>query len=268
MDKLPRWSDGYGIQTRLESQTQTKLRQSGEPVANPDGLKGESLIQWLEGVYTFEKSLRVTFKFPYYYLKAARKLVNGVARDLEGRGGGDLILAVPVKQYVNLQDYTFNVGFTPAVTLPTGSTAGELPVGRGAYGFQLGGSAYRETRDYYLVMDLFAGTWTKDQNDVRKGISVGFDYDFAYAFHLPAIRGAGGYALLGTEIRAMEPDTRADGSSNPNSGGATIDLGPGVVLHWFGWLARVEYRVPVWQKLRGTQLVNDPTFKIGLGAAF
>lgn len=84
MDMASRWADGYGIQTRLEhfdSDTTT----------------------WVEGVYTWNRSIRATFKLPF--------------RDGEL---GDAILGLLVKRYTNAGRSTSNWSITPSVQLPTG----------------------------------------------------------------------------------------------------------------------------------------------------
>jgi len=84
MDMAPRWNGGYGIQTRVEyanSETET----------------------WVEGVYTFKPSVRMTLKAPFKDGKL-----------------GDAIFAVPLKRYTNRGAFTSNWGVTPSVRMPTG----------------------------------------------------------------------------------------------------------------------------------------------------
>ena len=84
MDMAPRWADGYGVQTRVEhfdSQTTT----------------------WFEGVYTWDRSIRGTFKLPY-----------------SGGEVGDLILGLPLKKYRNEGARTANWSITPSIQFPRG----------------------------------------------------------------------------------------------------------------------------------------------------
>ena len=53
MDMAPRWNNGYGVQTRVEH-------------ANSE------TTTWLEGVYTFKPSLRMTLKVPHSNGKTRR----------------------------------------------------------------------------------------------------------------------------------------------------------------------------------------------------
>ena len=84
MDMAPRWNNGFGIQTRTEHANSTTT-------------------QWLEGVYTFKPSVRMTFKLPY----------------ADGEFG-DAIVAVPIKHYKNAGGFTSSWGLTPSVAMPTG----------------------------------------------------------------------------------------------------------------------------------------------------
>ena len=84
MDMAPRWSGGYGFQIRNEF--------------SPD----VSSINWLEGVYTWSREKRVTFKIP---------LEDG--KILESP-----IIAFPLKKYQNHSGYTENWGFTPQIKIP------------------------------------------------------------------------------------------------------------------------------------------------------
>lgn len=137
MDMAPRWAGGYGIQARLEhfdSQSTT----------------------WLEGVYTFDRSVRATFKLPYR---------NG--------GVGDLILGLPLKKYSNRGALTSNWGITPSVRLPTGGD------GNAEGGLSVSYSS--ETPGFYTMYDLYA--WPD---------SRGLDVNFGYAFPK---KGGGTFAL-------------------------------------------------------------------------
>lgn len=112
MDMAPRWADGFGVQTRVEHFDDTTTT-------------------WLEGVYTFKRSARVTFKLPY---------VDGEL--------GDLIVGVPLKKYKNQGAHTSNWSITPSVQLPTGE--------QHDLDFGLSLSYSSETPKYYQLYDLYA----------------------------------------------------------------------------------------------------------------
>lgn len=127
MDMAPRWDQGFGIQTRVEhfdSQT----------------------TNWLEGVYTFDKSVRATFKLPYS---------NGEI--------GGLILGVPLKKYTNRGARTSNWSVTPSVELPTGS--------KEDWDAGLSISYSAESPTFYQLYDVYA------LGD-RKGIDINAGFAF------------------------------------------------------------------------------------------
>ena len=121
MDMAPRWEGGYGIQTRVERfDSRTTI--------------------WVEGVYTFRPSTRLTFKLPY------------VDNEL-----GNVIIGVPLKKYTNRGAFTSNWSVTPSVQFPTGND-GDWDVG-----VSIAYSA--STPSSYRLFDLYA--W-----DNRVGLDI------------------------------------------------------------------------------------------------
>lgn len=127
MDMAPRWDGGYGIQTRAE-------RFDGQTTT------------WVEGVYTWDRSIRATFKLPYY----------------DGQLG-DLILGLPLKKYINNGAMTANWSVTPSVQLPSGED--------GSWDTGLSLSYSSETPSFYQLYDLY--TW---------GDRTGLDINAGFAF--------------------------------------------------------------------------------------
>jgi hypothetical protein len=152
MDMAPRWAQGYGIQTRVErfdSQTTT----------------------WLEGVYTFNRSVRSTFKLPYR---------NGKI--------GDLILGVPLKQYRNAGPKTSNWSLTPTIQLPTSAGTNT------SWDLGLSVAYSSESPSFYQLYDLYA--W-EDR--------VGLDINAGFAF--PGT-GSGWFALWDVSALASDQGDR------------------------------------------------------------
>ena len=127
MDMAPRWDGGYGIQTRVEHFDDTTTT-------------------WVEGIYTWDKSIRATFKLPY---------ADGEL--------GNLILGLPLKYYTNSGAFTSNWSITPQVQLPT-ARDGEWDTG-------LSLSYSSETPTFYQLYDLYS--W---------GDRTGIDINAGFAF--------------------------------------------------------------------------------------
>ena len=150
MDMAPRWEGGYGIQTRAER-------------------FDDETTTWVEGVYTWDKSIRATFKLPY--------------RDDEL---GDLILGLPLKKYINAGAKTANWSVTPSVQVPTGND-GEWDTG-------LSLSYSSETPTFYQLYDLY--TW---------GDRTGLDINAGFAF--PG-KGRGMFALWDLSVLTSDGGDR------------------------------------------------------------
>ena len=101
VNEMPRWSGGWGIQTVWEHRTERDLLLGGSK-ANA-GYSEEVDVLHFEGVYTWNKSIRLTAKLPYV-MNARREIPDGgggkrIQRD---EGIGDFTLALPLKKYFNL----------------------------------------------------------------------------------------------------------------------------------------------------------------------
>ena len=125
MDMAPRWSGGYGFQIRNEIISTSKT------------------INWFEGVYTWSREKRFTFKIP---VESGNTLMQP-------------ILALPLKKYQNHPGYTENWGITPQVKLPLG--------GEGSAGLSLSYSS--EDPIFYQMYDFFG--WKGFDGKT----SIGFD---------------------------------------------------------------------------------------------
>lgn len=150
MDMAPRWDGGYGIQGRLEH-------------------FDDDTTTWVEGVYTWDKSVRATFKLPY--------------RD---GGLGDLVLGLPLKKYTNDGPKTANWSFTPSVQVPTGD--------RGEWDIGASFSYSSETPSFYQLYDFY--TW---------GDRTGVDINVGFAF--PG-KGRGVFALWDVSLLTSDQGDR------------------------------------------------------------
>ena len=100
MDMAPRWAGGWGFQFRFETLGSDKLL-NGE--ASEAGLSHYRKTTWFEGVYTWKRSIRATFKLPYHQIENKYQLFDYGDPMVKGSGLGDLILALPLKKYFNLK---------------------------------------------------------------------------------------------------------------------------------------------------------------------
>lgn len=267
MDMAPRWSGGYGFQTRYESVVSGRLEREGREIANPQGLGAESRTQWFEGVYTFHRSFRATFKLPYEHQRK-RLFKDGLVRDAEASGVGDLILAFPIKRYRNHMTHTNNLAVNPSITLPTGKTQGDIPLGRGTVDYGLSVSYAREAVKTFGLWDLWTNLHTKGADGKTKGNTVGFDMNVGFYPYQNSKKEFATLLLWGTHFRHQSRDRLAGGATDGNSGGLWVEMAPVFVVLYKNLAFRTEAYFPVHRKLNGVQLVHDYRFQIGIGITF
>jgi len=98
---MPRWANGWGVQTQYELE---------------DTADERSQLLHIEGVYTWARWIRVTYKIPF--------IVHGRrtgATEAE-RGLGTPVLALPLKKYFNYDGLSGSWSLTPHVFLPLETT--------------------------------------------------------------------------------------------------------------------------------------------------
>ena len=179
-DEMPRWSGGWGVQFIYEHRRESALL---DPDGAPADRYGERIdLLHIEGVYTFERWIRVTAKVPVV-LDASRTLPDGVGGTLRqtDRGLGDPTLAVPLKRYFNLDGRSGSWTFAPQVRLGL-STRDAYPVFGDGWGGGATAGWETETYRYHLGASVtgwvFPG-WGLDRDaaglgraDLAAGINV------------------------------------------------------------------------------------------------
>ena len=117
MNMMPRWDGGYGFQVRAEHIHRSDLKQGKDVVAR--GFTEDIYQFHLEGVYTWDRSIRITAKLPYV-LNARREVPSTSGQKLVQRdeGIGDLSLALPAEEILQPR---FPLGFLDAGATVTDS---------------------------------------------------------------------------------------------------------------------------------------------------
>ena len=265
MDMAPRWEDGYGFQIRRESYGSSTLKDGDSKISNPLGLKRFVDKTWLEGVYTFDRAKRVTFKLPYVE-QSRTKNVNGKAVRQRKSGLGDLIVGVPLKHYSNRGALTDNFGLTPSLRLPTGSHSGDFPISDGSVDFGLSLSYSAETPKFYLLADLFTWQNIAGEKNMRAGDEYGLDLNLGYhPFHNNETN-AGVFTMWDVSARHNEDPNVANLTTA--SGGSRISTGPVLVLYKDNIMFRAEYKVPAYEKTSGISNSRGQELNIGIGITF
>jgi len=261
MDMAPRWQGGYGFQLRHEWHQSDTLLNGDSEADNPSGEDKRVNTTWLEGIYTFKREVRLTVKLPY--IDQSRTLSAG-GREKD-RGLGDIIIGVPLKRYSNFKDSTFNIGFTPSLRLPTGSTSSLFPAGDGStdIGFSL--SASLEKVNLYTFFDVFYWINNKGTQGIHEGDEIGFDGNIGIHPYHDNATNTGIFVMLDVTVRHQWKGERTLGRT---IGGTRLLLGPILVYYRHGMMARAEVKLPVYERVEGNQVAFGPQLNIGVGFVF
>lgn len=291
MDAEPRGIGGFGMQFRYENISASSLEQDGSEISNSLGLEYENSTQWIEGIYTFNRMAHAVFKIPFES-KSGRLQIGAAVKDLKASGLGDVTLAFPFSRYSNRMGFTSHMALAPHFVLPTGSTGGELPIGRGALQYGATVSYDCETPRLYGRWELSVHAGGKGDDDVKRGNLFGFDMGLGgfpvineeremslkvtletharyqakdkYTASLAAATTAN-TTVIGHHHAGFYAASQTVTFSNDNTGGAWIEMGPSATLYYRNFAFRLNSYFPVYRKLNGSQLVNDWSLQFTVG---
>lgn len=264
MDMAPRWEGGYGLQLRYESYGSDTLLDGDSEIDNPLGIERYVDKTWLEGVYTFDRSKRITFKLPYIEQRRTKNIA-GVGVKQTNSGVGDLIVAVPLKRYFNEKARTGNWGVTPQIRIPTGSNSGDYPLSDGSWDLGLSTSYSTETYTFYQMYDLFYWRNTEGVRGMREGDELGLDMNWGFPFRNDQDN-SGIYFMW--DVTARHHDKPNSKTLTSVSGGTRIHTGPVFVYYKESFMFRAEYKLAAYEKLDGIGNSKGDIFQIGIGLTF
>jgi len=265
MDMAPRWEKGYGFQIRQEFYGSDKLLDGNDEIDNPLGLERYVSKLWLEGVYTFNRSVRATFKLPFVYQRRVKD-INGAAVEQKNSGLGDLILGVPLKYYRNKGSYTDNFGITPSLRIPTGDSSGDFPISDGSWDFGLSISHSWETPKFYSTAELFYWKNTTGTNNMKSGDEFGLEIDLGYHPYHNNITNSGMFVMW--DVIARHNGRPNEANLTTFTGGQLIQSGPILVLYKNNVMFRAEFKYPFYEDVDGISNSRGPELNIGIGITF
>ena len=163
MNMMPRWDGGYGMQALAETIHRSDLK-LGDVVVGK-GFSEDIELLHLQGVYTWDRSVRLTFKLPY--IVSAQREVLGIDNQKEeqhNKGIGDLTLALPLKQYFNLSARSGNWSIVPQIIIPLGAadSADIYSVANRIWGSGI--SLGYETETYHWFFAASASAWAYESS--------------------------------------------------------------------------------------------------------
>tara|TARA_Y100000992_G_C21247365_1_gene484015 strand:+ start:142 stop:945 length:804 start_codon:yes stop_codon:yes gene_type:complete len=173
MNMMPRWDGGYGWQILYESISRDNLLQADEVIG-----KGwtEDIHQLnFQGVYTWDRSIRVTVKIPYVLNAERENLINGQKINQTDQGLGDITIALPLKKYFNLMRRTGSWTLAPQVRIPTATKDG-YDVWERAWGSAIFLGYETETRNYFFATGISYWMFDSNKDDfIHSSLDIGWN---------------------------------------------------------------------------------------------
>jgi hypothetical protein len=263
MDMAPRWENGYGFQLRNETYISDTLLQQDSEQATFVPVKSRTTKFWLEGVYTYKRWLRFTFKLPVIkQLKIVGENKSPVKKS--SYEVGDLIVAVPLKLYKNLESTTQNIAFTPSLRIPTGDTKSELPTTNGSFDVGLSFSKSIESEKFYQLYDIFYWLNTQGEKGHSEGNELGLDINWGYHPYHDNSTNQGIFVMLDLLARYKAKGTFV----NSLNGGLGVHTGPILVVYSDNIMFRGSFNFPLYERLEGLQFSRGLVFNLGIGFVF
>jgi hypothetical protein len=170
-----------------------------------------------------------------------------------------------------------NLSLVAGIKLPTGKDDEELDNGErlepssqpgtGAVDYQAG-IAYSRFITSRVTVDASSVYTLRTEDDDHFEVGDRFDAGVAVAYRLTeSIQSFPNFGLFGETTLVWLESDEEDGEENPNSGGWTVYLTPGVRVRFNDNVAlTVAPSIPVYQDLNGEQVEAD--FKLAAGLAF
>lgn len=195
------------------------------------------------------------------------------------QGFGDLMVIGRYTAYEsNVLGRTFRVAPFLGVKAPTGHDdaqdgLGRLPppiqLGSGSWDWLGGAVATYQTLDFQVDTQLSYRA-NREANGFRFGDVSGLDVSFQYRLWPQKLGGgvpAFFYGVLEANLIHAEKN-RISGVADPNSGGTTLFLSPGLQYVTKKWILEAGVQIPVMQNLNGTALKNDYILNAGFRVNF
>ena len=244
MGMVPRWDNGYGVQAFWFYRESDTLLQGSNEIPNPEGLRERVSKTSIEGVYTWDRSIRATFKMPYLE-KTRLSMIDGSLVRQTASGWGDLKLALPLKQYFNKENYSGNWSLTPQIKLPTGDDSGPIPLGNGEVDYAIGASYEKENP--YLLYNFGLTFWKTGSSSKRDR----WELESLWAWNFTVDK------FIGLDI---------EGEWENGSSARRLEAGPS----FFWWiektaLLKIGYKRILDERIAGRGLSYGDEFRIGIG---
>lgn len=265
MDMAPRWSDGFGIQIRHQRFGSDSLLQGKHNIENPQGFERYVKTTWVEGVYTFDRTIRATIKIPIIDQQRVTS-INTLMTSQQNTGLGDIIVALPLKRYTNQGASTQNWGFTPSVRMPTGTSSGAFPNSDGSWDVGLSLSYSSETPGFYQLYDLYYWNQGSGDRGMQSGDSWGLDINVGLHPWHDNDTNAGIFTMW--DVSAYHEEMPNALNLTTASGTDRVQTGPVLVYYRHSLMLRAEFKFLAYEHVDGISASRGNEISLGIGYAF
>ena len=230
-----------------------------------EGLERFVNTTWLEGVYTFHRSVRLTVKIPF--IDQRRDVnQNGLPEYQSTSGVGDIVIGLPLKRYSNHRGMTQNWSITPSLRIPTGSSSGDFPISDGSLDAGLSLSFSRETPQFYQLYDLYYWKEGAGKRGMQTGDSFGLDVNLGiHPWHSDETNSG---IFLMWDLSASHSDAPNQLNLTTAAGGDRVYTGPVFVAYRQNLMFRVEYKFLAYERVINSSLSRGDQLSVAIGAAF
>ena len=253
MNMMPRWAGGRGVQVLYGTEFGDDLIDGSTKTSNPLGQEFTIDTLDVEGVYTFSKAVRITFKQPWVVHQSRVVERGGLAVRETGSGLDDLTLALPIKKYFNETGYTGNWSVNPAVKVPIGDDGDAYPVADGSWDVGLSFGWEAESVRWFAGAGIGAwwnGTGDSNVRELAAHLDLGWNVTDRFVIYWE-----------------MDPEWNEGRGAKPNH--FAFQAGPAMYYRWTDTLhSRIEYKTPLYEDVDGVALTDGSEITVGLGGVW
>ncbi len=246
---------GVGTEFEGEYFKKSKLLKDGSKISDPLDREKSGLKLNTEIIYGVTQDIALTIKIPYLFLE--RKETSGGERIKKTSSGvGDIVLRSKYSLYEKqMPGASLGLSSIVGIKLPTGDETGDPALGTGSVDFFGGLTAGYESRRWYAFSDLRYRVNT-EANNVRNGNLIYYNIVFGIRPFLTEYTQPDLVLIVEFNGEYSEKD-KVSGAKDPDSGGNTISVSPGMLLSYRNVMLKAGVKIPVSQELNGTQLGTD-----------
>lgn len=267
---LPVHTDGWVLREQL-----VVMKNASDPTPARRNMEVSGLVSVLG--YGVTRDLALFGMLPYFD-KRLDMTMGGQDVTRRRQGIGDLTVLGRYTLYEdNAPRRTFRIAPFLGVKAPTGSDnardgLGRLPpqvqLGSGSWDLQGGVVGTYQTPDFQVDGQVSYKA-NREANGFRFGDVLEIDGSLQYRLWPRSLgEGVPNFLYGVVEANLVRAGRDRVGGADPNSGGTTLFLSPGVQYVTKKWILEAGVQIPVSQQLNGTALKNDYIFTTGFRVNF